>query len=132
MKLKLFCVTQNETPKMAKNMSIFTNKLSKCFAEHAYFGKYWPTLFDSKEDKGSYKWCRMRLLANGLNDLCNKIGGRYLKVRNESASAIFWTTPKGNLTHFPCIFHKSEPLGPYFNTVACYFTGLLILLEIKG
>ena len=34
MKLKAFCVTQNETPNMAK-FSVSTNKLSHCFAEHA-------------------------------------------------------------------------------------------------
>ena len=34
MKLKAFCVTQNETPKTAK-ISVSTNKLSRFFTEHA-------------------------------------------------------------------------------------------------
>ena len=34
-KLKLFRVTQNKTPKMEK-LSVFTKKVSHCFAEHAW------------------------------------------------------------------------------------------------
>ena len=38
---------------------------------------------------------------------------------------------KENLPHFSYIFHKPDPLGTDFNTVDCYITGSLILIEAQ-
>ena len=45
------------------------------------------------------------------NEACNDISAIYLKVGDESMSAIrFWTTVKGDLPHLYYIFWKPEPL----------------------
>ena len=50
---------------------------------------------------------------------CKNISASFLKVEDESMSAIrFRTTAKGNLSHFSYIFHKPVPLGTEFKTVA--------------
>ena len=60
------------------------------------------------------------------------IAAIYLKVGYESMIVIsFWNTAKGYLPHVSYIFCKPEPLGAYFNTVVCSFTGSLILIEIQ-
>ena len=68
---------------------------------------------------------------NGYNEACNNTSLGYLKVEDESMSAIrFWTTVKGDLPHLYYIFWKPEPLGMQFNTVECYITGEFIFIEI--
>ena len=53
------------------------------------FRKYWPQVFYLEEGKDSYKWWRERLLIDGFNETCNNIAASYLKVGDESMSAIF-------------------------------------------
>ena len=43
----------------------------------------------------------------------------------------FWTKKKGNLPHLSYILLKMYPMGTEFNTVACYITGALILIEFQ-
>ena len=43
----------------------------------------------------------------------------------------FRTTTKGNLPHLSDILRNPEPLGTEFKTVACSFTGALILIEVQ-
>ena len=51
--------------------------------------------FGSEEDKDAYEWCRSKLLIYGFNNACNTIAAGYLKVGDESMSAIrFRTTEK--------------------------------------
>ena len=67
------------------------------------------------------------MLIYGFNEASNNIAASYLKVGDDSMSAIrFWTEAKGNLTHFSYILCKKDPLGTKFNTVACSVTGSLI------
>ena len=62
------------------------------------FMKYWPQGFESEYDKDSDEWYRVRQLIDDLNEAYKNIAARYLKVGNDSTSAIrFWTTAKGNL-----------------------------------
>ena len=62
---------------------------------------------------------------------CKNIDASYLRVGNESMSAIrFRTAAKGNLTHLSYIFRKIEPLGTEFNTIAYSVTRGLIFIEI--
>ena len=42
----------------------------------------------------------------------------------------FKTTAKGKLSHLSYIFRKPGPLGMDFNTVSCYVTWGLVLIEI--
>ena len=59
----------------------------------------------------------------GFNEACENIAASYLKVGDDSMSAIrFWTTAKWDLPHLSYIFRNPEPLGTDFNTVACYVT----------
>ena len=72
------------------------------------------------------------MFINGFNEACKNIAASSMKVGDESISAIhFWTETKGNLPHLSYIFHKPEQLGTEFNTVACFVTGSLILIEVK-
>ena len=49
---------------------------------------------------------------------CKNIDASYLRVGNESMSAIrFKTTAKGDLPHVSYIFRNPEPMGTEFNTV---------------
>ena len=60
-----------------------------------------------------------RLLIYGFNGACSNIASSYLKVGDESMSAIkFHTMSKGDLPHLSYIFLKPEPLGTEFKTVA--------------
>ena len=47
------------------------------------------------------------------------------------SAILFRTTLKGNLPHLYYILRKMEPLGMDFNTVDCYVTGYLVLLDIQ-
>ena len=68
----------------------------------------------------------------GFNTVCKNIAASFLKVEDESMSAIrFRTTAKGNLSHLSYIFRKPEPLGTEFKTVACSVTGALLLVEVQ-
>ena len=74
------------------------------------FRKYWTQGFDSEEENDSYKWWRERLLINGFNKAWKNIAASYLKVGNESMSAIrFWTTEKGDyLTCTKCFARRNH------------------------
>ena len=60
----------------------------------------------------------MRLLIDGFNEACSIIAASYLKVRDDSMSAIrFHTTLKGDLPHLSYILHNPKPLGKELNMV---------------
>ena len=68
----------------------------------------------------------------GYKKACSNIAKSYIKVWDESMSAIrFCTTSKGNLPHFSYILNNPEPIGTEFKTVACSITGDLIFLETQ-
>ena len=72
------------------------------------------------------------MLFDEFNNACKNIVASFLKVGDESMSAIrFRTTAKGNLPHFSYIFRNPEPLGTEFNTVACSVTGALLFIEVQ-
>ena len=78
------------------------------------------------------EWWRAKHLFDGFNIASKNIAASFLKVGDESMSAIrFRTTSKGNLPHLSYIFRKPEPLGTKFNTVACSVTWTLILIEVQ-
>ena len=78
------------------------------------------------------EWWRAKHLFDGFNTACKNIAASFLKVGDESMSAIrFWTTAKGNLPHLSYIFWKPEPLGTDFKTVACSVTGALLFIEVQ-
>ena len=59
------------------------------------------------------------MLIHGFNAACKNIAAIFLKVGDESMSAIiFRKTAKGDLPHLPYIFHKPELLGTEFKKVA--------------
>ena len=67
------------------------------------------------------------MLINVFNAACKNIAASFLKVGDESMSAIrFRTTAKGNLPHLSYILRKPDPLGTEFNTVAFSVTGALL------
>ena len=71
-------------------------------------------------------------LIDGFNKACSNIASSYLKVGDESMSAMrSRTMPKGDLPHFSYIFRKPEPFGTEFKTVACSKTRSLIFLYIQ-
>ena len=71
------------------------------------------------------------MLIDGFNETCKNKTASYLKVGDESISVIrFRTTAKGNLTHLYYIFYNLDPLETEFNTVSCYSTGALLLIEV--
>ena len=83
-------------------------------------------------DKATYERWRENLLINGFNAACKNIAASFLKVRDESMSAIrFQTTARGNLPHLSYILRKSKPLGTEFKTFACYVTGDLVFIEVQ-
>ena len=62
------------------------------------FRKYWPQGFKSEEDKDSDEWRGARLLIYGFNEACKNVADSYMKVEDESMSAIrFRTSVKGDL-----------------------------------
>ena len=72
------------------------------------------------------------MLSDEFNAAFKNIDASYLKVDNEIICMLgFINTENGNLTHLYYIFHKSEPLGMGFHTELCYFTGVLIFIEIQ-
>ena len=83
-------------------------------------------------DKAIYEWWRANLLIYGFNMACNNIAASFLKVWNESMSALrFQKTAKGNLPHLSYILRKTDPLGTEFKTVACSVTGALLFIEVQ-
>ena len=61
----------------------------------------------------------MRLLIYGFNKACSNIATSYIKVRDNSTSAIrFRTMLKGDLPHLSYIFRNPELLGMEFKAVA--------------
>ena len=82
------------------------------------FRKYWPQVFEPEAYKGKDEWWLEKLLFNGFNTACKNIAASFLKVGDESMSAIrFWTTTKGKLPYLSYILRKQEPLSTDFNTV---------------
>ena len=76
------------------------------------FIRFWPQGFDSEAYMNTDEWWREKLLSDGFNTACKNIAASFLKVGDESMSAIrFWTTAKGNLPHLSYIFRKPDPLG---------------------
>ena len=60
----------------------------------------------------THEWWRAKHLFDGFNTASKNIAASFLKVGDESMSAIwFWTTAKVNLPHLSYIFRKPEPLG---------------------
>ena len=87
------------------------------------FRKYWPRGFELQGDKEEDEWWRARLFIYGFNEALSNIASSYLKVRDESMSAIkFFTMLKGNLPHLSYLFLRPEPLGAKFKTFACFVT----------
>ena len=65
-----------------------------------------------EEYKATAEWWRAKFLIYGFNEARKNIAASFLKVGDESMSAIrFWKTEKGNVPHLSYIFHKPEPLG---------------------
>ena len=54
----------------------------------SYSRQYFPTVFKSKYEKGSYEWRGNSLLVYGLKGACQEIYESYMKVVNESMSDI--------------------------------------------
>ena len=72
------------------------------------------------------------MLIDGFNAACENIAASFLKVGEESMSAIiFRTTANGNLPHLSYIIRKPEPLEKEFKTVACSVTGELIFIDVQ-
>ena len=62
-------------------------------------------------------------LIYGFNAECNNIATSYMKVGDESMSAIiFQTMAEGNLPNLSYILRKTDPLGTEFKTVYCSIT----------
>ena len=84
-----------------------------------------------EEEKETDEWWRGEFLIDGFNTACKNIYASFLKVGDESISAIrFQTTEKGNLPHLYYIFRKPEPLGTDFNKFDCSVTGSLLLIVV--
>ena len=47
------------------------------------------------------------------------------------SAIIFRTKAKGNLPHLSYIFHNLEARGKELNTVTCYVTGTLVLIDVQ-
>ena len=63
-------------------------------------------------EKSIDEWWRENLLIDGFNEACKNIAASFLKVGDDSMSAIsYLATEKGNLPHLSYIFRKTEPLG---------------------
>ena len=63
-----------------------------------------------------------------FNVVCKNIAASFLKVGDESMSAVrFRTTAKGNLPHLSYIFCKKEPLGAEF----CSVIGAFLFIEFR-
>ena len=83
-------------------------------------------------EKGTNKFWKIRGLIDGFNDSRRYISSGVGKTADESISAIqFFTTTKGDLTHYSYIFRKLEPLGIEMNNLACSRLGTMLHLEIQ-
>ena len=70
------------------------------------------------------------MLINGFNEACKNISDSYLKVGDESTSAIrFRTTAKGILHRLSYMLRKSEPLWTELKIVVFSVTGDLLFIE---
>ena len=80
----------------------------------------------------TYEWWREINLFDGFNTACKNIAATFLKVGDESMSAIrFRKMAKGNLPQLSYIFRKPDPLSTEFKTVACSVTGALLFIEVQ-
>ena len=96
------------------------------------FIKYWSQGFDLEAEKSAYEWWRGKLSIYGFNGEQKNIADSFLKVGDESISAIrFWTTAKRKFPHLSYICRKLEPLGTEFKTVDCYVIGDLLFIEFQ-
>ena len=85
-----------------------------------------------KRNEEEDKWWRTRILIDGFDEACSNIASSYLKVGDESMSAIrFFTSSKGKLPHLYYISRKPEPIGTDFEKVALSVTGYLILIGVS-
>ena len=119
----------------------FKTILTPFFFHHIYdisltigkeFRKYWPQGFELEAYKATYECWREKLLFNGFNMAYNNIAASFLKVGDESTSAIrFQMTAKGNLPRLSYIFRKPEPLGTEFKTVSWSVRGPLLFIEVQ-
>ena len=81
--------------------------------------KYCPIGFELEGYKDEYDCWRERLLIYRFNKACSNISSSYLKVGDESMSAIHvFTISKGDLPRFYYIFRNPELLGVDLNKVA--------------
>ena len=72
------------------------------------------------------------MLIDGFNAACKNIYAIFLKVGDESTSAIrFRTMEKGDLPHLSYISCNTKPLGKYSRTIDCYFTRALTFIEVQ-
>ena len=72
------------------------------------------------------------MLIHGFNEACKNIYSIYLKVGDDSMSAIlFRTMAKGNLPHLYYILFQPKPLGKEFKIVTFSVTGALIFIEFQ-
>ena len=66
-------------------------------------------------------------LIDGFNKSHRKISLRVEKTSYELISDTqFWTTPKGDMTHYLFILSKTEPLWKDFKNVLCYRLGTML------
>ena len=85
-----------------------------------------------KRNEEEDKWWRTRILIDGFDEACSNIASSYLKVGDESMSAIrFFTTSKGKLPHLYYISLQPEPIGTEFEKFALSVTGYLILIGVS-
>ena len=93
------------------------------------FRKYWPSAFESKDNRYSDEWLRGGLLVDGFNEACNIIAAIYIKVGYESMIAIiFWTALKGNLPYLSYIFPFSWSFRDRFHYCGVFCYCSLVLL----
>ena len=72
------------------------------------------------------------MLIDGFNAACNNVYASYLKVGDESMSAIIiWKTAKGNSPHLSYIVLKPEPPWEELKTFSYSVTGALRLIEFQ-
>ena len=84
-----------------------------------------------EEDNDTDEWWMGEFLIYGFNEKCKNIASSYLKIGDDSMSAIrFQTTAKRELLHLSYIFRDTEPLGGEFNAVTYSVTGSFIFIEI--
>ena len=76
------------------------------------FRKYWPQVFELEENKATNEWWIGNWLIDGFNATYKNISASFLKVGDESMSAIrFRTTEKRELTSLVLYFPQAGATG---------------------